>query len=261
MHAAIVTSSQTYSPQTSDRIRKVAKEFESIFTSMMLRAMRKTTGENPLLPMGFGEKIYTEMLDDEYAKMIGNHASLGLSDLIVKELERHENPGNSLEQLRNIGGMEPWMLDKAFIPQSGTGRETGSKSVTAQVSRWNVFINQASEKYGVDKALISAVIAQESAGNPYAVSRAGAKGLMQLMDTTAYDMGVTHPFSPWASIDGGVKYLRLMLNRFNGDEKLALASYNAGPAAVEKYNGIPPYRETMDYVKSVLEYKERFSKE
>ena len=62
---------------------------------------------------------------------------------------------------------------------------------------------------------------------------------MQLMDTTASDMGVTHPFSPWASIDGGVKYLRLMLNRFNGDEKLALASYNAGPAAVEKYNGIP----------------------
>ena len=174
MHAAIVTSSQTYSPQTSDRIRKVAKEFESILL-YDARAMRKTTGENPLLPMGFGEKIYTEMLDDEYAKMIGNHASLGLSDLIVKELERYENPGNSLEQLRNIGGMEPWMLYKAFIPQSGTGRETGSKSVTAQVSRWNVFINQASEKYGVDKALISAVIAQESAGNPYAVSRAGAR--------------------------------------------------------------------------------------
>ena len=261
MQAANISSSSTFSPQTSEQIRKVAKEFESIFTSMMMRSMRKTIGENPFLPANFGEKIYTEMLDDEYAKMIGTHASLGLSDLIVRELERYENGGNALNQLRNLGTVEPWMINNSFLPQNNGLHTSQNKSVKSQVGRWNEFINKASEKYSVDKNLISAVIAQESGGNPYAVSRAGAKGLMQLMDTTASDMGVTRPFSPWANIEGGVKYLRSMLDRFNGDEKLALASYNAGPGAVEKYKGIPPYAETINYVKSVLDYKERFSEE
>jgi soluble lytic murein transglycosylase-like protein len=82
---------------------------------------------------------------------------------------------------------------------------------------------------------------------------------MQLMDTTAADMGVYAPFSPWANITGGTKYLRLLLDKFSGNERLALASYNAGPAAVERYGTIPPYRETQDYVASVLDLRRQFA--
>jgi len=99
---------------------------------------------------------------------------------------------------------------------------------------------------------VTALIARESAGNPNAVSPKGAKGLMQLMDGTAREMGVKYSFSPAENINGGVKYLKNMLDSFGGDEKLALASYNAGPGAVRKYNGIPPYRETQEYVRAVL---------
>jgi soluble lytic murein transglycosylase-like protein len=82
---------------------------------------------------------------------------------------------------------------------------------------------------------------------------------MQLMDTTAADMGVKQPFSPWANIFGGTKYLRQMLDRFNGNEQLALASYNAGPGAVEKYGAVPPYPETQNYVKSVLALRQHLA--
>ena len=99
--------------------------------------------------------------------------------------------------------------------------------------------------------LVSAVIKAESNGDPKAVSTAGAKGLMQLIDSTASDMGVRNVFDPRENIEGGVKYLRKMINRF-GDIKKALAAYNAGPEAVKRYEGIPPYRETKNYVEKVL---------
>jgi soluble lytic murein transglycosylase-like protein len=111
----------------------------------------------------------------------------------------------------------------------------------------------------VDKNLVSAVIVQESGGNPLAISPKGAKGLMQLMDTTAASLGVTAPFSPWANVNGGTKYLRFLLDKFGGNERLALASYNAGPAAVEKYRNVPPYRETQEYVDSVLKLRRQFA--
>ena len=253
MHA--ISSISKHSSATPDRIRNVAKEFESLFTSMMLRSMRKTVGENPLIPQSFGEKVYTEMLDDEYAKMLGNEVSLGLADLIVKELERQGTATTSLHNLKELQNKQTWMYDSKRLPQRNTSQAT-RVSVYDRVKKWDPLISEAAEKYGVDKNLISAVIAQESAGNPYAVSRAGAKGLMQLMDSTARDLGVSQPFSPEANIHGGVRYLRQMLDTWNGDERLALASYNAGPGAVARYKGIPPYAETIDYVKSVLSYRE-----
>jgi len=113
-------------------------------------------------------------------------------------------------------------------------------------------VNKYAKRYGVDKNLVHAVIQQESGGDCKAVSPKGAQGLMQLMPATAEILGVKDPFDPEENIKGGVKYLRDCLRRFNNNTALALAAYNAGPGAVAKYKGIPPYKETKNYVARVL---------
>ena len=113
-------------------------------------------------------------------------------------------------------------------------------------------IEDVSQKYGVDSKLIKALVQQESGYNPKAKSKAGAMGLMQLMPSTAKGLGVTDPMDPKQNIEGGVKYFKSMLDRFHGNTILALAAYNAGPNAVSKYDGVPPYKETQNYVRAIL---------
>jgi soluble lytic murein transglycosylase-like protein len=113
-------------------------------------------------------------------------------------------------------------------------------------------VGEASEKHGVDSDFIRSVIKQESAGNANAVSRAGARGLMQLMPSTASKLGVSDSFNPEQNVHGGASYLRELLERYNGDAIKALAAYNAGPNAVDRYHGLPPYRETRQYVQRIL---------
>jgi hypothetical protein len=119
-------------------------------------------------------------------------------------------------------------------------------------------IDEAAKLYGVDPALVRAVIHAESGFNPRARSRTGAMGLMQLMPGTASDMGVSNPWEVPQNIHGGVKYLAYLLDEFKGDITLATAAYNAGPKSVERYRGIPPFEETQVYVKRVTVLHERY---
>lgn len=123
---------------------------------------------------------------------------------------------------------------------------------TAEGHKYESDIKAASEKYGVPENLIAAMMAKESAGNPNAVSKKGATGLMQLMPDTAKELGVTDMTNPSQNIDGGVRYFKQMLDKYQGDVPKALAAYNAGPGNVDKYNGIPPFGETQDYVNKIM---------
>ncbi len=113
-------------------------------------------------------------------------------------------------------------------------------------------ISNIAAKHGISDKLVKALVKQESGFNPTVVSKAGATGLMQLMPATAKSLGVTNPKDPVQNVDGGIRYLKSMMEKYNGNLILALAAYNAGPAAVDKYGGVPPYKETQNYVKNIL---------
>jgi len=131
-------------------------------------------------------------------------------------------------------------------------------SVALNITSYGDAISSASSEFGVDEALLRAVIHAESAFNPRALSVAGAQGLMQLIPGTARDMGVLDAFDANQNIRGGARYLALLLRNFNGNERLAAAAYNAGPGAVQKYNGVPPYDETQVYVERVGVLRKRY---
>ena len=128
----------------------------------------------------------------------------------------------------------------------------------ADGGEYDSVIEQASERYGIDPAVLHGLIQQESGFDPSAQSSAGASGLTQLMPGTASSMGVSNPLNPTESIEGGARYLSQLMSQFGGNTEDALAAYNAGPGAVQQYGGIPPYAETQSYVSKVLGYAEAY---
>lgn len=144
------------------------------------------------------------------------------------------------------------LVERACIPKIRGFRPLSVGDPT----RFDAMIEEAARRYDLPADLIKAVIQVESNFNPMAVSAAGAKGLMQLMDATAAALGIKDSFDPAQNIEGGAAYLRRMLDRY-GQVSLALAAYNAGPGAVDRHGGIPPYAETQAYVRRVLQIAQR----
>ena len=163
-----------------------------------------------------------------------------------------------LQRIAQIEGPPSRISDDAPAFESLLPRDGGQ---TSAVGKFDPLIDASAARWGVDKALIKAIVANESAFDPSATSPAGAQGLMQLEPATAAGLGVSDPYDPVQSLSGGARYMRGLLDRFHGDLRRAVAAYNAGPHAVEKYGGVPPYAETRAYVENVLQSYRRYKKQ
>ena len=184
------------------------------------------------------ENILKTSNQANFGNLLLNQQSMSVNGNILK------NPG--------ISSIESAILDMSSINSVSQAAAASLSAPTASRTQLLTMIEKISEKHGVDDKLVKALIRQESGFNPNAKSKAGAMGLMQLMPQTAKHLGVADPYNPIQNVEGGVRYLKSMLNKYNGNIILALAAYNAGPGAVDKYSGVPPYKETQNYVKNIL---------
>jgi len=220
------------------KLQQAAEQFESIFIRQMLAEMRQTIPDEGLIPRGLDDEIYENLFDDEIAKRLAMRNQLGFADMIVKQLSGKLNSGES--------------FDKVIHQIEEVKKQSQEKLPSTKIDDHSSVLQEAAQKYDLDPKLIQAVIKNESNGNPAAISAKGAKGLMQLMDSTAKMLGVKDSFDVKENIMAGAKYLKDLLNQFDNDIRLALASYNAGPGSVRRYGGIPPYAETQNYVEKVM---------
>ena len=279
------------------RLQKAVKDFEAIFMGMMMKSMQSTVPKDDASGESFGGDAMESLFDAEVAKRMAGRSNLGLAEMLYKSITKESLPGHepppaaagSVKSLplwdgpavmpkgaptatpklstSMVSAMASTMAPKA-TPQapppplpSGAWTTAPSVSTRERIASFESIIQEASQKHGVDTTMLKAVIAAESGGKRNAVSPKEAKGLMQLTDSTAADMGVRNVWNPSENIHGGAKYLQSLIQRFPGDTLSVLASYNAGPGRVEKHGGVPPIPETQAYVRRVINYMKYFEQE
>ncbi len=188
----------------------------------------------------------------EIQQQIGMSPNVPGMDFSSRLQEEMEKAKHAAEAVRPSNGTEPAGSLKSAPSSEASAVSGAGTTLSEHADSLAFFMDQAAKKYNVDSRLVSAVAEVESNNDPTAISSAGAIGVMQLMPDTAAALGV-NPYDAKENIEGGAKYLRQMLDSFGGDVRKAVAAYNAGPQAVRDYNGVPPYRETQDYVSKVLD--------
>ncbi len=251
--------------QQKTKLKAAAKDFEAVFMQYMLKSMQETEkidGQDED-GQGYGKDIMTGLFNSELAKYMTNNSNLGIGNMLYKQLTGEDMNSDPMvgsdaasKLLNNIFSsdrVQQKVLQKIKAYSSG--------SVLENVGKYSDIINEAAGKFDVEPNLIKAVIAAESGGQADSLSAKNAKGLMQLLDTTAREVGVTNIFDPRDNIMGGTKYLKQLIDKFSGNTDMALASYNAGPGTVEQYGEIPPFNETQNYVKRVKSYMQMFEAE
>lgn len=200
-----------------------------------------------------------DVLSSAFNNIAGENDAFNVSN--VREVENKQDFQQILNAKELIEEAQSSNLnnDESYINLNGYSGITNNNRSTTITSRAriNELIDEYSQKYGLDSDFVKAVVKQESGFNEKATSKCGAMGLMQLMPGTAKALNVADPYNARDNIEGGVKYLKGLMDRFDGDMKLALAAYNAGPNAVKKYNGIPPYNETQNYVRNIMSMYQR----
>ena len=248
--------------QQKIKLKAAVKDFEAIFVQYMLKSMQETEnidGEDKS-GQGFGKDIMTGLFNMKLAQYMAKNSELGIGSMLYKEFTGENLDSQVPQTPPTDGNMSFQNLPASQAPFGALQkiRAYSSGSLLENVGKYSDIINEAAGAYNLQPNLIKAVIAAESAGKADSVSSKNAKGLMQLVDSTAKEMGVTNPMDPRENIMGGTKYLKSLLDEFSGNLPLALASYNAGPGAVQQYGGVPPYGETQNYIKRVMNYLNMF---
>ena len=236
------------------KLYKACQGFEAYFARQMIERMRGET--NIIGGSGIGADIYQGMFDNIMSDVIASTSGLGIAEMMYRQIT--EGKGISTSPLTGQGDdIGSFLIEEnrkeahSPVPGEDFRSESKARHIDSPLKKFEKIIEKSAKRYGLDPDLVRAVILQESGGNPFAVSSKGAKGLMQLMDSTAREENVIDPFNPAQNIYAGAKYLRKQLDEFE-DIQHALAAYNAGPTRVKQYNGIPPFLETENYVKKVI---------
>jgi len=264
------TKSKGLDEKSKLRLQKAVKEFEAIFVNYLLQNMRKTVQKADEESSGFGNDVMEGMFDMELAKHVSQKSNLGIGEMLYRQFTGEAFPQAAPSHAAS-SRVVPSQVTPLQIPRGVSApdsvkvhsqpADSTATSMPKRLDQYQDMIQDASGTFDLNPNLIKAVIAAESAGNPRAISSQNAKGLMQLIDSTATAMGVHDVWNPHQNILGGSKYLKQLLDRFDGDTELALASYNAGPQAVEKHQGMPPYPETRQYVGRVMKYLQLFEQQ
>jgi len=268
-----------YTEEEKNKLAETARGFESIFVNMMYKSMKSamldTVKNDNSDSMTFGADTLSGYTDMAFADEIANNGNgIGIAQMLYQQITGEKLlANNNTIKLNHSNGASIAKTMETAVPNTvktnnnapinfninGNNNQkpiNGNliERVNQRISGYENIIRTAAKQYDLPISLIKAVITAESAGNAQAKSHAGAKGLMQLMDGTAKDLGVTNSLDPKQNIMGGSRYLRQMLNSFKGDLTLALAAYNAGPGNVNKYKGVPPFNETQNYIKKVKQH-------